>query len=372
MLHSYTQTFIQRAQEDGSVVSFGITITYPLDKDLNESWALLKTRISEILKPLHPLPIYCLLLSVEIHKEGVIAKTSKKRRPNHQSRLRGRPHIHICLMLYNDFLCPSISKLEESLRSPSNLNFDLQIKHFVPDDSTKGKFNIKNWFLYCLKENKDLTSQRFLKKYLKYPTSSFLISGHPDSYKACDDLASVFNQCHYNLFHVDAPDECGEDNELSLTDTTLINRLPFVPQTNSEVLKVSVFLSPVLKRLNLAIWPGKTHLCKLRFGAKATWQEFISLSQLYTLILEKFPIKTQELLMQSRAFNLYTRDYNKLNFNWLPQVIVSTYLFEFGDGIYNLRTGEFKPHSEIKLGLVSCSTFWPEIRFQDLDGLKNV
>ena len=129
-------------------------------------------------------------------------------------------------------------------------------------------------------------------------------------------------------------------------------------------MKVSNFLDALLKYYDLAIWRGKSHLCKLQVVAKATWQEFIELSELYTLIIRRFPIKTQELLMQSRAFNLYSRDYNKLTFNWLPQVNIAGYLVELRDGIYNLRTSEFKPNSEINLPLISCCSFWPDRTFQ--------
>ena len=111
LLHSYTQTFVQRAQEKASTISFGLTITYPLDQDYNQSWTLLQSRSSHILKTLYQYPIYCLLLSVEIHKDK---KDAKKRKLNTNTRLKGRPHLHICLMLYHDFLCPSISLLEES------------------------------------------------------------------------------------------------------------------------------------------------------------------------------------------------------------------------------------------------------------------
>ena len=92
----------------------------------------------------------------------------------------------------------------------------------------------------------------------------------------------------------------------------------------------------------------------------------MELSELYTLIMKQYPIKTQELLMQSRAFNFYTRDYKKLNFNWLPQVIIPGYLIELLDGIYNLRTGVFTPRAETNLGLVSCSSFCPNTPFQEI------
>lgn len=89
----------------------------------------------------------------------------------------------------------------------------------------------------------------------------------------------------------------------------------------------------------------------------------MELSELYTFILKQYPTKTQELLLQSRAFNLYVRDYKKLNFNWLPQISIARYLIELGDGIYNLNSGVFTPHSKIAdldLDLVSCSTFFPK------------
>jgi hypothetical protein len=370
MLHAKTQTFIQSAQEEASVISFGITITYPLDKDYIQTWSALRTRIQDILHRLYHLPIYCLLLSIEIHKEKSHKKSDKekKRRPMHQSRLKGRPHLHLCLMLYNDFLCPSINKLEQILQAPTSLNADLQVIQFPPDDPTKGKFNVKNWFLYCLKESKDSTSQRFLNKYLNFSSSAFLFSGHPDCFDSCSNLANIFNQSKYNLIFLN---NFGHffSNDLTINDNTFFNHLPFVPQTNSDVLKVSHFLNAILKRLKLAIWPGKTHLAKLKLRAKATWEEDLQLSHLYTIILQKVPIKAQELLINSRPFNLYLRDYQKLDFNWLPQVTILSYLIELSDGIYNLRTGTFTPHShttDSQVGLVSCSTFWPDLTFQNL------
>ena len=365
LLHAHTQTFIQRAQEKASVVSFSIIITYPLDKDYIESWVLMRFRISEILKTLYQFPIYSLLLTIEIHKNKNKDKDEKKRRLTHETRLKGRPHLHMCLMLYNDFLCPSLSLLEESLQGISTLNFDLQVQQLVPDDSTRGLFNIKNWFIYCLKEAKDQTSQRFLKKYLNITSSSFLYSGHKESFNACANLTSIFNQCDFNLQHLSEYSHMLA-NGWPLPQTNSYNQLPFVPQTSSEVLKVTLFLDAMLKHLNIAIWPDKIHLCKLKQGAKATWEEFMELSELYTFIIKQFPIKTQELLMQSRAFNIYTRDYKKLNFSFLPQVTIAGYLVELLDGIYNLRTTDLTPHSDTDLGLVSCSSFWPNTTFQDL------
>lgn len=95
-------------------------------------------------------------------------------------------------------------------------------------------------------------------------------------------------------------------NGLKFAETNLINQLPLVPETNSDVLKVSHFLSAVLNPLKLAIWPDKTYICKLRVGANATWQEYLELFELYTRLIKQFPIKTQELLTESRAFNIYT------------------------------------------------------------------
>ena len=270
----------------------------------------------------------------------------------------------MCLMLYNDFLCPSINQLETSLRDSARLNFDLQVNQFRPDDSTKGRFDTKNWFLHCLKETKDPITQQFLKKYFNWPSSAILFSGHSQSYDACNDLTCVFKQCYFKLYHI--PRLITKYQGTPSTQGTPLNPLPFVPQTNSDVLKVSHFLNAVLTFFKLAISPGKTHLSQLQVGAKATWQDFIELSELYTLIIQKFPIKTQELLMASRPFYLYTRDYNKLNFNLLPQITIPPYLIELRNGIYNFRTGKFTKHSENTLTLISCSSFWPEITFPDL------
>lgn len=169
-------------------------------------------------------------------------------------------------MLYNDFLSLSISLLEKSLRKSSTIGFDLQVKQLPQDDFLKGKFHTKNWFMYCVKEAKDLTSQRFLEKYLNWSSSSFLFSGHQQSFKACADLTSVFNECNFNLQHHDNPGYFVD----TLPDINHLNKLPFVPQTNSDVLKVSHFLNAILNSLDFAIWPDKTHICRLKPGAKAS------------------------------------------------------------------------------------------------------
>jgi hypothetical protein len=215
------------------------------------------------------------------------------------------------------------------------------------------------------KRSQRANKSTIFKKNLNFSSPSFLFSGHKESFDACTDLVSVYNKCNYNLQHYASPNYF-ISNDWPVKKANHLNQLPFVPQTNSDVLKVSYFLSAVLKFLNLAIWPDKTHICKLKIGAKATWEEVMELSELYTLIIKQYPIKTQELLMQCRAFNFYTRDYKKVNFNWLPQITIPAYLIEVLDRIYNLRTGEFKPYSDIDLGLVSCSSFWPNTTFQNL------
>lgn len=184
----------------------------------------------------------------------------------HQSRLKGGPHLHLCLMLYNDFLCPSINKLEEILEPPTSLNADLQVTQFPPDDSTKGQFNVKNWFLYCLKESKDSTSQRFLNKYLKFPGSAFLLSGHPDCLNSCSNLANIFNQSQYNLLFLNNLNNFGQffSNDLTINANTFFNHLPFVPQTNSDVLKVSQLFNTIDKKNStLSAAPSSPEMVKL-------------------------------------------------------------------------------------------------------------
>ena len=105
--------------------------------------------------------------------------------------------------------------------------------------------------MYCLKEAKDQTSQRFLRKYLNTTSSSFLYSGYKESFDACANLTSIFNQCDFNLQHLSEYSHI-VSNGWPLPETSSYNQLPFVPQTKSEVVKVTLFLDAILKHLNIA------------------------------------------------------------------------------------------------------------------------
>ena len=98
------------------------------------------------------------------------------------------------------------------------------------------------------------------------------------------------------------------------------------------------------------------------------------ISDFYAKLVKSLPVKGQELLNNSRSFNLYIRNYSKLLFHWPPEITVSTHLVELKDRIYDFRIGELSLVDN--WGLTSCGSHWlycrtVTSRWRDL-GVSNV
>ena len=77
--------------------------------------------------------------------------------------MTGRPHFHIHLTLYNNFLCPSASEIHDLFMDHGlTMLEDISVKKIIFDNPEKGRFNCKKWFLYCTNELSDSTTQKFL------------------------------------------------------------------------------------------------------------------------------------------------------------------------------------------------------------------
>lgn len=143
--------------------------------------------------------MYSALIAIEIHRAGHHKKTSKSKTDFfYENSLLGRPHFHIHLTLYNDFLCPSAVEIKEHFfKNPVTKLEDISVKKLNPDNEEKVRFDSKNWFMYCTKELSDLPTQKFLSKNIGLQSSCVLFWGHPNSKNDCLEVNSLFN--HYNL-----------------------------------------------------------------------------------------------------------------------------------------------------------------------------
>lgn len=350
VLHTLVQNFLNLSSKLGSTVHFSVTMTFPGDVSFKESWDLLAVRLAHIKEALSKLPVYSCLVGVEIHKKGkskgkskvFVKKTLYSLK---SSDLLGRPHIHICLSLFNDFLCPDEAELYEVLKWGDNDDLEIRLL-----SSRKG-FDVKNWFFYCCKELSDKATQQLVKSKVSLKSSCFFwFPGHKYESR-CEALSSAFRDRKLNLV--------GE-----LIPNLFVSWLPLVPFSTDEGTKVSIFLKKLLELNNRAIWPDRAQVCKLIPGAQASWTPEVSLSMFYTRLMKSLPLKGQELLNNSRSFNLYIRNYSKLDFDWLPKITVETYLVELSDGIYDFRLGELLPADN--LGLTSCASYWSYHSFNNL------
>ena len=354
VLHTLVQNFLNLSSKLGSTVHFSVTMTFPGDVSFKESWDLLPARLAHIKEALSKLPVYSCLVGVEIHKKGnskgkskvFVKKTLYSLK---SSDLLGRPHIHICLSLFNDFLCPDEAELYEVLKWGDNDDLEIRLL-----SSRKG-FDVKNWFFYCCKELSDKATQQLVKSKVSLKSSCFFwFPGHKYESR-CEALSSAFRDRKLNLV--------GE-----LIPNLFVSWLPLVPFSTDESTKVSIFLKKLLELNNLAIWPDRAQVCKFIPGAQASWTPEVSLSVFYIRLMKSLPLKGQELLNNSRSFNLYIRNYSKLDYNWLPRITVSTNLVELKDGIYDFVIGELSEVSN--WGLTSCGSNWLDKSFNTLDWPK--
>ena len=363
VLHQQTGKFILDAQEKASVKAFEINLVFPEDqpKYFEESWFLLRERLLAIENLLQSLPVYAALVGIEIHKKSKNNTTFKKELPESTS-LGGRPHIHICLLLFNDFLCPTTTSLIKRFYSIAG---DVECVELALHLDSQAHCNVKDWFMYCTKELTDKLTQSFLKKYCNLSSSGILYSGHSQSRQPCLDLCSVFSSCNINVSFKSL--DLLPNLNLPIIPGLEVSEFSLIPRTKCNLVKVNHFMKALFLHYRLSLWPDKIHTCRLISNSLYTYERYKPLSEIYSFVLEFFPIEVQELLIQPEACKLYMLDYAKYNLNYLPVITLNSNLIELGDGVFNFRTGVHTLHSEwTNSSSISCVSFWPHISFDSL------
>lgn len=160
-----------------------------------------------------------------------------------EQRLEDCPELRLCIILYNDFLCPDSKSLEKELYISTILT---EIKPLT------SKAAVTKWIHSCTRELKDHEMQNFFQKYLKLKSSSFLLSGHLDSKEACESLSSLYSNCNYNLLSLSYDKKIG--------GSEMLEDLPLVSKSKTVVDKLTKFVRGVLTDHHMKVWFDKEHL----------------------------------------------------------------------------------------------------------------
>ena len=121
-------------------------------------------------------------------------------------RLRGKPHIHLCVTFYKNILVStnSVCNLscvdQETLKSllEKNINGQVTINLLDTCDNLKDCLNITEHFIKCIQDISDVKTQKFLKNYTTLRSSCTLFSGHSDSVSLCRNLVLKINKLKSN------------------------------------------------------------------------------------------------------------------------------------------------------------------------------
>lgn len=250
VLHQEVKSFFTTAKTTASTTSFDILIKYPSAKNVVLAWDQLEKDISSLrTRVFADLSLHNLLLCVEVHREKKVPKTSiikafaahdkeavtdiskldtlvlptisKKGstkenifEENINWRLRGKPHIHLCVTFYKNKLASCVD--EDTLKSllEKNINGEVTINLLDISGDLKDCLNITDHFIKCTQDISDVKTQEFLKNYTTLRSSCTLFSGHSDSVSLCENLVLKINKLKFksevlskrlNTFKVNEP-----------------------------------------------------------------------------------------------------------------------------------------------------------------------
>ena len=362
-LNIKTKMFIGHALKHASAKAFKITLTFPQDKNLKveESWGLLEGRLFKIEDIIESFPKYAAVVSIEIHRSTKHPNKPKKptnfKKPGPKNgfiSLKARPHIHICLILFNDFICPESNAI---LNKWFELTNDVKFKEFFFNYSTA--FDVKEWFMYAAKELSAALPQNLLKKYCNLPSSCILYSGHTESIKHCLELCSIFSNFNFNLGYKALNLSLNLGLPLIPGLEAPTTEFPLIERTGDDLVRAKRFMKAIFVHYKIHLWPDKVHLCKLIPYSSYTYEPYKLLSEIYAFFLNCYPTKTQELLTKPQALHLFMKEYSNDNENFLPVIPINYQLIELEDGIYDFSNGAHTPHCEwTGSSYISCVSFW--------------
>lgn len=284
--------------------------------------------------------------TLQYDKKGEpILNAPSKEGPNKTQ--RGFPHMHVFLTVYNDFMAPSIAKIELMLLELGFIDIDVKLVPYGNDE--KRNFDAKKMFLYTVKEGKDTKFQKFYRN-LSDTNCVRVYYGHPEFESRMTMVLSLL-----------------ERSGVAIDKHWLIVQrpLPSVGRSPSQQVQITEFVGNVMKMGDLRIKPGSRELFKRQLGAKYTWTPTkVTLNGAYSALWKQIPGINDRLLNSS---SWVLKKLEDLQLDILPQVHLDAQQVELQNGVYDFKTGTFVEfYMSRSGGNTSCCSYWPNEVFTDL------
>lgn len=312
--------------EDHNCEAYYLTLTWPSYGSIDDEWRM---TADKFLKIKSGLSSNCLvaggIISLEAHKNTTL---KSKRGKNLKA---GRPHAHMLLWLYHDFLNPSDAHICCAFE---DAGMHCTLKRLTSYSDTS------NVLSYVVKECLDADLQSYVAKTTLWPKSVNLWYNHRDCEKVLSRLESIIGR--ENLY-VTKDLYCSFPTARKTADTTLLL---------TEIL-VRVFASQGLGVRESTVY-------RRRGGTQFTWEPWESLetwvgSQFDMNLPVGYLSKLRQSLMWIQTEGGLSKRAPRLEL--FPRISLSLNCVEFSDCVYDFVPGETLSKRQMSPTLAVCTNF---------------
>lgn len=246
--------------------------------------------------------------------------------------MAGRPHVHIFLAVYNDFLSPSVFDVREDLSL--NSSWDVQVKPVPSSTQAALSKDVCAALKYPLKDSRSQLMQEACSHYLN-STPAMIHSNNRLVGNPFVSLGEYLKLKGYPLSIV------AHGNSIGVPSVQRYDRSGgFVVQSR---LQMAAFIRNVCLQEGLAFYKG--HLWRLESPSLYTWSRWISVTDFGARVLGNLDLPAAYLAKyhSSAAWVLGEGSSTKLEASTqvFPRLNFAAHHWEFNDGLYDLLTGDF-------------------------------
>lgn len=262
-----------------------------------------------------------------------IELTQKDGRPGRPNKLAGRPHVHIFIASYNDFLAPSEFEVRRDFGS-SKRCLDVVLKALPSNNRHSISTHVCRAMKYPFKDSGDPIVQEACSHYLgTSPTLIFANTRLKDN--PLIGFANYLDEIGYRV---------------DLTAKTGGFALPSVARFGNEAgfavqskLQMALFVRNVCLQEGLAFYQDS--LWRLEAPSKYTWTKWVSVGDFGYKVLGSLHLpETYLLKFHTAATWVLTEGFHKKlgpAVPVFPKLSFRADLWEFNDGLYDLKVGRF-------------------------------
>lgn len=312
--------------EDHNCEAYYLTLTWPSYGSIDDEWRMTADKFSKIKSGLSS---NCLvaggIISLEAHKNTTL---KSKRGKNLKA---GRPHAHMLLWLYHDFLNPSDAHICCAFE---DAGMHCTLKRLTSYSDTS------NVLSYVVKECLDADLQSYVAKTTSWKKSVNLWFNHRDCRKELSRLENIIGK--ENLY-VTYDDYCSFPTARKTADTTLL---------------LTEILVRLFARQGLGIRESTVY--RRRAGAQFTWEPWESLeswlgSQFDMSLPMGYLSKLRQSLMWIQTEGGLSKRAPRLEL--FPRISLSLNCVEFSDCVYDFVPGETLAKKKMSPTLAVCTSF---------------